>query len=762
MMFSRSTVLALAAVVATGTIGNAFTPLSTPSKVSVGVANHNSDYNTFRRPVSFLKSTETEESSNAETYEFTSDVGRVMDLIINSLYSDRDIFLRELISNAADACDKKRFLSITEEGEEAPPSIKIKCDDGSNTVTIEDSGVGMTKDEIVNNLGKIAQSGTRAFVQALGDGNADVNLIGQFGVGFYSAYLVADKVTVVTKSMQDNSKAFKWESEADASYTISEASPEEIEGTSGTKLILQLKEDASTYLEASKIEELLQRYSEFIEFPISIWKEKTEYKQVPDEEANKELGEGEEPKMKTVPETIEGYETVNNQKPIWLRSPREVEAEEYKEFYKTAFKSSYDEPMKSTHFVLEGQVECKAILYIPGMLPFELSKDMFDEDARNIRLYVKRVFINDSFQDLMPRWLKFVKGVVDSDDLPLNVSREILQKSKVLSIINKRLVRKSLDMIRDIAEDESDEGANYIMFWNNFGKYLKVGIIEDDKNRKELSEYLRFFSASSGEEYTSLKDYVENMPENQKAIYYVTGEGKERAAMSPVAEKLKSRGFDVLYATEPLDEIMFESLTSFGDYDIKDAGKDTLKLDDDDEEAAKKKEELNRENVDVISYLETILSGEVEKVSVSDLLTNSPAALVQGAYGMSPSMQRYMKAQTVASGQELSGMDSMNKVCMEINPSHPIVKDLARMVKEDKAGKEAEDFARLLFDVAGMTSGYDIEDMGGFAKRVMTLMSPNASATTDAVVESEDKPTETEEKKDDDDGEKAVVPEVVE
>jgi len=761
-MFSRSTVLALAAVVATGTIGNAFTPLSTPSKVSVGVANHNSNYNTFRRPVSFLKSTETEESSNAETYEFTSDVGRVMDLIINSLYSDRDIFLRELISNAADACDKKRFLSITEEGEEAPPSIKIKCDDGSNTVTIEDSGVGMTKDEIVNNLGKIAQSGTRAFVQALGDGNADVNLIGQFGVGFYSAYLVADKVTVVTKSMQDNSKAFKWESEADASYTISEASPEEIEGTSGTKLILQLKEDASTYLEASKIEELLQRYSEFIEFPISIWKEKTEYKQVPDEEANKELGEGEEPKMKTVPETIEGYETVNNQKPIWLRSPREVEAEEYKEFYKTAFKSSYDEPMKSTHFVLEGQVECKAILYIPGMLPFELSKDMFDEDARNIRLYVKRVFINDSFQDLMPRWLKFVKGVVDSDDLPLNVSREILQKSKVLSIINKRLVRKSLDMIRDIAEDESDEGANYIMFWNNFGKYLKVGIIEDDKNRKELSEYLRFFSASSGEEYTSLKDYVENMPENQKAIYYVTGEGKERAAMSPVAEKLKSRGFDVLYATEPLDEIMFESLTSFGDYDIKDAGKDTLKLDDDDEEAAKKKEELNRENVDVISYLETILSGEVEKVSVSDLLTNSPAALVQGAYGMSPSMQRYMKAQTVASGQELSGMDSMNKVCMEINPSHPIVKDLARMVKEDKAGKEAEDFARLLFDVAGMTSGYDIEDMGGFAKRVMTLMSPNASATTDAVVESEDKPTETEEKKDDDDGEKAVVPEVVE
>ena len=299
------------------------------------------------------------------------------------------------------------------------------------------------------------------------------------------------------------------------------------------------------------------------------------------------------------------------------------------------------------------------------------------------------------------------------------------------------------------------------MFWNNFGKYLKVGIIEDDKNRKEIAEYLRFFSASSDEEYTSLKDYVEKMPENQKAIYYVTGEGKERAAMSPVAEKLKAKGFDVLYATEPLDEIMFESLTSFGDYDIKDAGKDTLKLDDDDEDAAKKKEELNRENVDVINYLETILAGEVEKVSVSDLLTNSPAALVQGAYGMSPSMQRYMKAQTVASGQELSGMDNMNKVCMEINPNHPIVKDLAKMVKEDKVAKSTEEFGRLLFDVAGMTSGYDIDDMSGFAKRVMGLMSSGAEATTDAVVEkTEEKPAETEEL---DDGEdEAVVPEVVE
>jgi heat shock protein beta len=345
-----------------------------------------------------------------------------MDLIINSLYSDRDIFLRELVSNAADACDKKRFLSITSDSSDtgdsdSPPSIKIKTNADDNTVTIEDSGVGMTRDEIINNLGKIAQSGTRAFVQALGEGTAEVNLIGQFGVGFYSAYLVADKVTVITKSMQDPSKAYRWESEADSSYTISDASPDEIEGSSGTKLILHLKDDASAYLDATKMEELLQRYSEFIEFPISVWKEKTEYKQVPDEEANADLKEGEEPKMKTVPETTEGYETVNNQKPIWLRPPKEVEEDEYKNFYKSAFRNSYDEPMKYSHFALEGQVEFKAILYIPGMLPFELSKDMFDENTRNMRLYVKRVFINDQFQDLVPRWLKFIKGVVDSSDL---------------------------------------------------------------------------------------------------------------------------------------------------------------------------------------------------------------------------------------------------------------------------------------------------------------------------------------------------------
>jgi len=660
-----------------------------------------------------------------ETYEFQAEVGRVMEIIINSLYSDRDVFLRELVSNASDACDKKRFLSITSDGDQIinQPEIKVKADQINSCLIIEDSGVGMTKDELVNNLGKIAQSGTKKFVEALGSKDADVNLIGQFGVGFYSGFLVADRMTVQTQSMQPNSKIFTWESSAQSSFTISEddSTVEPFEGGSGTRLILHLKEDAFEYLESSKVSELLNRYSEFVEFPISLWKETTEYKQVPDDEANKDLAEGDEPKMKTVPESIEKYEKMNNQKPIWLRTPKEPTKEEYDEFYKSAFRNTYDEPSAYTHFSLEGQVECKALLYIPGTLPFELSKDMFDEQAKNIRLYVKRVFINDKFDELMPRWLKFVKGVVDSDDLPLNVGREILQKSKVLTVINKRLVRKSLDMIRDIEKDEDE--SKYVMFWNNFGKYVKVGIVEDDKYKEDLAPLVRFFSSKSGDEYTSLDQYVENMAEGQKSIYYVTGDGKEKAALTPVVEKFTSRGFDVLFMVEPLDEITAQSLEKYKDFKIVDATKEGLDLEDD-EESQKKIEELNEEFKEVREYLESTLVGKVQKVVVTNLLTESPSALVQGAYGMSPTMQKYMKAQSVAMGDgNVPGMEGMNQAVLEINPSHPILQDLGRMVKSDRDSEETETFAMLIYDVASMTSGYDVKDISDFAKRVMFMMS---------------------------------------
>jgi HSP90 family molecular chaperone len=355
------------------------------------------------------------------------------------------------------------------------------------------------------------------------------------------------------------------------------------------------------------------------------------------------------------------------------------------------------------------------------------------------------------------RVLFYCTGVVDSNDLPLNVSREILQKSKVLSIINKRLVRKSLDMMRELAAGtETEEGekddSQYILFWNNFGKYLKVGIIEDDKNRPDIAPLLRFFSQKSGEEYTSLDAYVENMPESQKDIYYVTGDGKENVAMSPVIEKLASRGFDVLFATEPLDEIMIESLRSYKDKNIVDAAKENLKLDDaDDEDAKKKKEDLQVEFKDVVEYLQTLLSDKIQKVIVSTELTDSPAALVQGAYGMSPTMQRYMKAQAVSEGGSMDSINSMNKAVLEINPSHAIVKDLDRMVKTDKEAGDLENFATLLYDVASMTSGYEVANMQSFAQRVLSLMDdkvtqnlgdevPAVSHETDDIDESDDEP----------------------
>eukprot|EP00979_Chaetoceros_neogracilis_P012012 scaffold3074_cov280-Chaetoceros_neogracile.AAC.27 len=661
-----------------------------------------------------------------ETFEFQAEVGRVMDIIINSLYSDKDIFLRELVSNAADACDKKRFLTVTSDADtmdQSPPQIRVRADPDKQVIIIEDSGVGMTRDELINNLGRIAQSGTKNFMDALGDGSADVNLIGQFGVGFYSAYLIADRVEVVTKSMQAGSPQLRWESDSGNSFTISDAEDADpIEG-SGTRLILHVKDDAMHYLEPSKLEQLLQRYSEFIEFPLSLWKDSTEYEKVPDLEANKDLAEGEEPKMKTVPVTKSEYTTMNSQKPVWLRPPKEVTEDEYQEFYKAAFKGSFDEPQKWTHFRLEGQVECKALLYIPGMLPFELSKDMFDEEARNIRLYVKRVFINDKFEDIMPRWLKFVKGVVDSDDLPLNVSREILQKSKVLSIINKRLVRKSLDMFRELADDE--DPSKYIMFWNNFGKYLKVGIIEDEKNKKDLIPLLRFYSNKSGEEYTSFDKYVEGMPEAQKSIYYVTGEGRKNAMQLPVVEKLTSRGFEVLLMTEPLDEITIEAIRDYKDLNVVDATKEGLDLEDD-EDTKKEKEELNEQYIDICEFLEVELKGMVQKVTVSTLLTDSPAALVQGAYGVSPTMQRYMKAQSVASGGADGNLDSMNQAVLEINPKHSIVQDLQKMVNSDKDSEETRNFALLMYDVASMTGGYEVQDASAFAKRVMSMMSDKA------------------------------------
>merc|ERR1740129_2591696 len=490
-----------------------------------------------------------------------------------------------------------------------------------------------------------------------------MNLIGQFGVGFYSAFLVADKVSVVSKAK--DSPQLRWESESANQYTIAEDDSTPFEGT-GTRVILTLKEDADKYLDDFTIREMLKRYSEFIQFPIELWAEKTEYEQVPDPEA--EVKEGEEPKMKTVPKTTRVWETINVAKPLWMREPKEVSDDEYTEFYKTTFKQ-YDEPLGKAHFSLEGQVEFRALLFVPSSIPWELNQDMFNPAAKPAKLFVKRVFISDKFaEELLPRWLSFLKIIVDSDDLPLNVSRELLQKSRVLQIIRKRLVRKAIDLLTKLSKDE--EKSEKIQ--RNFGKYIKVGLIEDKDNKDDILK-IATFATTNGDMETTLVDYKARMKEGQKQIYFVSGASKAAAQSTPVLEGLKKKGFEVLLALDQIDEIALQGIGKYDDLEVVDAAKESTKDDEsaEDKEATKKAEEDLKATTD---FLKQTLGKRVDKVVVSTRLTESPSALVQPAWGMSPMQQRFAKAQAAASGQDdLRGMDFGVAANLEINPDHEVV-----------------------------------------------------------------------------------------
>jgi heat shock protein beta len=663
---------------------------------------------------------QTEAVAGSETFEFEAEVSKVMDIIINSLYSDKDIFLRELVSNASDACDKKRFLKLTDEQSGGYDGrIRIIGDKKTNTLTIEDNGVGMTRKELQTNLGRIAQSGTKKFTEALGSGGDANNLIGQFGVGFYSAFLVADKVTVITKA--EGGEQLKWESESANKYTISEDDSAPIE-VSGTRLVLTLKEEADKYIDDYTLRDMLKRYSEFISFPIEMWAEKTEYDTVPDPDA--EVKEGEEPPTKTVPRTTNVWEKVNVAKPLWMRDPKEVKDEEYSEFYKTTFKA-YDEPAAHVHFSLEGQVEFRAMLFCPSTVPWELSQDMFNDKVKPMKLFVKRVFISDNFEEaLLPRWLSFLKGMVDSEDLPLNVSRELLQKSRVLSIISKRLVRKSLDMFKDISKDE----AKFEAFNNNFGRYIKVGVIEDKDNKDKLLDLATFVS-STQEKAATLPDYVSRMKEGQKQIYYLSGASKAAAAASPVLEGLRNKGYEVLLALDQIDEIALQGIGKYKDFDVIDAAKENADLGEMSEEEKGQTESAKEELKATTEFLKATLGSRVDKVDVSSRLTSSPSALVQPQWGMSPQMQRFMRAQAAASGTDdamLGGMASN----LEINPKHPVILKLKEMVGEggEAVGDSARGYAELIHDVAAVSSGYELVDAAAFAKRVVALMDGGVDA----------------------------------
>lgn len=650
---------------------------------------------------------------SSETYQFQAEINQLMSLIINTFYSNKDIFLRELISNASDAIEKARHKLLVENKELRDFKIDIIPNMEEKTLIIEDNGIGMSKDDLINNLGTIANSGTKEFMRKLvEEQKADTNgMIGQFGVGFYSAYLVSDNVKMY-------SGKYCWESTAGGTFTITEL--EEPVSEHGCKMVINMKEDCLNYLEEGTLKDIVHKHSQFIDYPIRLWTVRTESKEVDDETKDDETkddetkeGEIEEvnndetqqPTKKTIEEVIEEWLVLNKTKPIWLRKD-DVTKEEYSAFYKS-LTNGWDEHLKVKHFTAEGQVEYKALLFIPKQAPY----DMFNNKQKkhNIKLYVKRVLVMDKCEDLIPEWLQFISGIVDSNDLPLNVSREVLQQNNIVKVIKRNLVKKCIDMFTELAEEEDQ--TEFKQFYEQFSTSIKLGIHEDSKNREKLSKLLRFYSANSKDTMTSLQEYIDKMPESQDEIYFITGESKTAVENSPFVKGMVEKGNDVLFMTDPIDEYMCQSMNEFNTKKLVSITKNNTMF-----------HTKNEEFDSLCKQMKSIL--KISNVVVSSRLHNDPCCIVSSEYGWSANMRRIMKAQAMQSNHSMTSMmDSNSQNILEINPNHVMIKKLQQGVTKNTMNeKTLNDIVKLIYETAMVSSGYSHDDPSEFTSHIYKII----------------------------------------